>query len=271
MRICAILPPDGRALPGATDEALALDRGYLGVEIEHGLADGPRGLESLAARFDALHIAAHARVNDESPWNSGFNLEDGATRRLSQDESQPDSLSVDVLSHRILSSEDSIVVASTFREDHWLRAWQIARSSLPVEMAVLAGCETAGGRATSGEGVLGLTAAFSSAGVPIVVSSLWPIDDRSTSRVMTAFYSHLASGAPVAEAMRRAQLDVRGPGDGIHPFYWAGFTVVGDGTRVLRLQPARSLRPRTATFLLAAVLMAAAVVLWRRTAGVRAA
>ena len=101
-------------------------------------------------------------------------------------------------------------------------------------MSVLAGCETAGGRATNGEGVLGLTSAFLSAGVPVVVSSRWPVDDGATAVLMKHFYDRLAAGRTVASALREAQMAVRKNPRTSHPFYWAGFAVVGDGTRVVR-------------------------------------
>jgi hypothetical protein len=100
-------------------------------------------------------------------------------------------------------------------------------------MAVLAGCETAAGRATNGEGVLGLTSAFLSAGVPVVVSSRWAVDDKVTATLMGHFYDGLARGETVASALRAAQLAVRANRRTSHPFYWAGFAVVGDGSRVL--------------------------------------
>jgi len=98
---------------------------------------------------------------------------------------------------------------------------------------VLAGCETAGGRSTNGEGVLGLTSAFLSAGVPVVVSSRWAVDDHVTAALMSRFYEGLAAGESVAAALRGAQLAVRSDRRTSHPFYWAGFAVVGDGTRVI--------------------------------------
>jgi tetratricopeptide (TPR) repeat protein len=274
-RILVIVPPEGVELPGAMEEAHAVERAYEGVEVARGLGDGPRGLTEFALRFDVLHIAAHARVNDESPWNSGFDFAKSRGAETGRGEpavreSPPDTPGGGTAGVRILSREDSIVVASTFREDQWLRAWQIARLSLPLEMAVLAGCETAGGRATSGEGVLGLTAAFASAGVPVVVSSLWPIDDRSTARVMEVFYQHLASGLPVADALRRAQLDVRGRDGALHPFYWAGFSVVGDGTAVIQLKPSGRFRFLLFAGIVAgAVAMAAGMLATRRKRGRR--
>ena len=190
-------------LSGAHYEVRALERRYANVMQVHADAGVLDTLSSHARAGSILHIAAHARVYDESPWQSGFVF----TRELS----------------------DTIGAGPAGT----LRAWEIARAHLPYDMSVLAGCETAGGRATNGEGVLGLTSAFLSAGVPLVVSSRWPVDDRATAVLMEQFYDRLAAGEPVSSALRGAQLAVRANPRTSHPFYWAGFAVVGDGTRVI--------------------------------------
>jgi hypothetical protein len=165
----------------------------------------------------------------------------------------------------ILPAADSMLVAQTFRADPYVRAWQIAQLDLPAKLAVLSACETAGGRATSGEGTLGITAAFLSAGVPVVVSSLWPIDDRVTAVVMRSFYHHLALGEPVATALRLAQLDMSRSRKHSHPFFWAGFTVVGDGSMVIDIEERGSrLKPAFVAALAAVVLVAVAAVIRRR-------
>jgi CHAT domain-containing protein len=49
---------------------------------------------------------------------------------------------------------------------------------------------------------------------------------------MGFFYEHLAAGLEVSEALRQAQLDfTKEFGDRAQPYYWAGFEVIGDGTR----------------------------------------
>src|SRR5262245_44078627 len=174
---------------------------------------------------DVLHIAAHARVVDRSPWQSGFRMADttsaeaatGSRAAGEEEEVEPG----------FLSAEDAVRIARAFPPGPYVRAWQIAQLRLGAELALLSGCETAGGRVTTGEGTLGLTAAFLSAGVPVVVSSLWPIDDRVTRAMMRSFYRRLAGGDPVATALRRAQLEMRRSSRYAHPYFWAGFTVVG--------------------------------------------
>jgi CHAT domain-containing protein/tetratricopeptide (TPR) repeat protein len=200
-------------LAGARHETGQLRRRYANVEIvsaREGILDT---LSQHARPSCILHVAAHARVNDASPWHSGFLL------AAPESDSQAGDLSV---------GQQRAVPDDTF-----LRAWEIARSQLPYDMAVLAGCETAAGRATNGEGVLGLTSAFLSAGVPVVVSSRWPVEDWATAVLMEHFYDGLAAGKPVASALRDAQLEVRSHERTSHPFYWAGFAVVGDGSRVI--------------------------------------
>ena len=193
-------------LAGAQREVKALRSRYQDVDI---VTAAPGVLDTLTRRArpgSILHIAAHARVSDDSPWQSGFLLDAASS-----------------------GAENNVAP----RGETVLRAWEIARAHLRCELAVLAGCETAAGRATTGEGVLGLTSAFLSAGVPVVVSSRWAVDDRVTADLMSHFYDGLASGRTVAAALRGAQLAVRANHRTSHPFYWAGFAVVGDGERVL--------------------------------------
>jgi CHAT domain len=58
-----------------------------------------------------------------------------------------------------------------------------------------------------------------------------------TATLMAHFYDHLARGETVASSLRAAQLAMRADRRTQHPFYWAGFAVVGDGSRVIPLVP----------------------------------
>ena len=101
---------------------------------------------------------------------------------------------------------------------------------------MLSGCESALGRVTVGEGVIGLGGAFLSAGVRTVVASLWPVDDRQVGALMEEFYAGLAEGSTISVALRNAQLSMRARSETQHPFYWAGFVVVGDGNARVPLE-----------------------------------
>jgi CHAT domain-containing protein/Tfp pilus assembly protein PilF len=127
-----------------------------------------------------------------------------------------------------------------------LRAEEIFEHlELDADLVALSACASAIGTESAGEGLLGLTRAFHFAGAREVLSSLWPVADRSTSELMIEFYRHLRTGLPADEALRRAQLAIIAQardGSGIArwldrvrgrdtdsqralPFHWAGFQV----------------------------------------------
>ena len=59
--------------------------------------------------------------------------------------------------------------------------------------------------------------------------SLWSVDDEATTELMIRFYRHLlGDGLAPAEALRKAQLDLRTQARWAAPYYWAGFVVQGD-------------------------------------------
>jgi len=78
-----------------------------------------------------------------------------------------------------------------------------------------------------GEGVIGLSWAFLSAGCPTTVVSQWKTDSRSSSLLMIEFHRQLKSGKSIAEALRQAELKLLNTARYRHPFYWAPFIVVG--------------------------------------------
>ena len=109
---------------------------------------------------------------------------------------------------------------------------------MPVNLVVLSGCHTANGREVPGEGLEGLSRAFFFAGARSVVGSLWSVEDRETSLLMTKFYGNLIrERQSPAGALRRAQLATASAASTSAPYYWAGFTVQGDGARPLQSGP----------------------------------
>ena len=118
-----------------------------------------------------------------------------------------------------------------------------------LELLTLSACETAvpAGVDATGRELAGLAWLARERGARHVLASLWRVSDRSTAALMTDFYRALGRGAGKAEALRAAQLRQirRAPGAGArlrglkavdgaapsampgHPFYWAGFTLLG--------------------------------------------
>lgn len=111
--------------------------------------------------------------------------------------------------------------------DGWLAVPEIAAMDLPTELLVLAGCGTGQVNVTGGGDVFGLISSFLEAGAANLVTSLWPVPDAHTAEHMALFYEALHRGATPAGAMRTAALQVRARHP--HPFYWAGFVLIGAG------------------------------------------
>jgi CHAT domain-containing protein len=100
-------------------------------------------------------------------------------------------------------------------------------------LAVLSACETARGRIGAGEGMIGLSWAMFIAGVPSIVVSQWKIESAGTRDLMVDFHRALLSGKnkpSKADALRQAALKLMRNPQTQHPFYWAGFILVGEGT-----------------------------------------
>jgi CHAT domain-containing protein len=184
-------------LPDAAAEVRAIERFYApGSSVYVGADASETRVKTEARRHRVLHFAAHGILNDASPLYSQLVL------------ARPGAAEAD---------------------DGLLEAWEIMELSLPADLAVLSACETGRGRVSQGEGLVGLSWAFSVAGCPTTVVSQWKVDSRSTSRLMRRFHRDLAAGSPTADALRTAALAVKADPRYAHPFYWAGFVVMGPG------------------------------------------
>jgi CHAT domain-containing protein/Tfp pilus assembly protein PilF len=190
-------------LPEAEQEVKALgqlysverSKVYIGAEASEGRVKAEAG----QARI--LHFATHGTLNNASPMYSYLALAQGDKN-----------------------------------EDGLLEAWELMRMDLHADLAVLSACETARGRYGAGEGVIGLTWALFVAGVPSTVVSQWKVESASTRDLMLNFHRQLRAPAAKAkvkvtkaEALRQAALKVMKNPETSHPFYWAGFVLVGDG------------------------------------------
>lgn len=119
-------------------------------------------------------------------------------------------------------------------EDGLWQAREIRRTRLNADAVVLSACETGTGRLQGEEGIMNLARAFLTAGAKSVVASLWDVDDRSTATLMEDFYEHLAKGESIAMALRSSQLEfIKTYREKASPYLWAGFEVIGDGTRTI--------------------------------------
>ena len=123
----------------------------------------------------------------------------------------------------------SLVDAEGRPRNGFLRAYEVAALDLPAELVVLSACRTGLGREVRGEGLVGLSHSFMSAGASRVVVSLWNVGDESTAVLMERFYRHLLEdGAPPSAALRAAQLSMLRDDEWTLPRSWAAFVFQGD-------------------------------------------
>jgi CHAT domain-containing protein len=173
---------------------------YTGAEAREDL------LKVEAGKYRILHLAAHGVLNDASPMYSHIVLAQGK--------------------------------ADT-KEDGLLETWELLNLDLRGDMVVLSACETARGSVRPGEGMVGLSWGFFVAGSPTTLVSQWKVDSAGTTELMLGFYRHLRASAsppkapksqlpPKAAALREAALKLLSSEHYAHPFYWAGFVLIGD-------------------------------------------
>lgn len=119
----------------------------------------------------------------------------------------------------------AIALAPSGDDSGLLTANEILDLELQAELVVLSACETGRGRIT-GDGVVGLSRAFITAGVPSVVVSLWSVPDDATAQLMISFYENLKEGSDRAQALRQAMLTTMR--ERPNPYDWAAFTLIGE-------------------------------------------
>ena len=206
-------PMNLKPLPYAQQEvgAAASIFGSSSVLLEGDRASESRLAAQGLANFNIIHIAAHGVSDLVEPDRAGLVLAPGGAS-----------------------------------DDGFWQAREIRRSKLAADLVTLSACDTGVGRLQGEEGIMNLARSFLVAGAKSVVASLWEVDDRSTATLMTHFYKHVANGQTVADSLREAQREMLTEfGKDTRPYFWSGFTVIGDGTRKIALQT-RTTKPRAA-------------------------
>ena len=129
---------------------------------------------------------------------------------------------------------------------------QLNLDNPPVDLLVLSACQTAVGDKQAEFGFAGL---FLEVGAKSILASLWDINDLGTTILMTEFYQNLKSNSLKVKALQQTQIamlkgkisfpkgQLRNSQEKIsrlqnilddelinvsHPFYWAGFTLIGN-------------------------------------------
>ncbi|HSD46203.1 MAG TPA: CHAT domain-containing protein, partial [Pyrinomonadaceae bacterium] len=190
-------------LPEAGEEVKTLARLYGAArsKVYVGAEAREDRVKSEAGQARILHFTTHGTLNNASPMYSYLTLAEGGPN-----------------------------------DDGLLEAWELMQLDLKAELAVLSACETARGRIGGGEGVIGFSWAMFIAGVPSIVVSQWKVESAGTRDLMVNFHRSLISPvgpnqtkATKSDALRQAALKLMRNPQTSHPFYWAGFVLVGEG------------------------------------------
>ena len=146
----------------------------------------------------------------------------------------PDYRILHLAMHGIIDEADPLNSALIFsrekdRSDFILRAAEVYGLTLQADMVVLSACNTGNGDLTP-EGVRSLARAFTYAGCPSLVGSLWSAYDDPSREILVSFYRYLKAGEPKDVALQLAKLDYlhHAPPTYKLPEYWSNLVVIGD-------------------------------------------
>lgn len=199
-------------LPAAGDEVAAIAKMYPGAKLFQAASAKKQTLASQLPASSLVHLSTHGIMNPQDSSKSYLVMADGK-----------------------LTIED---------------IWGLPLNG--TSLATLSACDTGLGEILSGDDIVSLENAFIYAGAPSVVSTLWPVADTSTARLMERFYRNLSEGSGKAEALRKAQIAML-KNDGMdntvkergavrlkagsgqppvtswsHPYFWAPFMLRGE-------------------------------------------
>ncbi len=194
--------PDMNSLPYTEKEIDAIDETEFNsvklLKEENATAEK---LFSLADKYDLIHIASHGKINPENPLRSYLKF-----------------------------SERNVKLN------------EILFLKLKAKLILITACETGLSESKfevypSGPDIISFPRAFITAGASSVISPLWLVEDKSTSELITLFYKYLLiyrdKNIPniYALALNSAQREFvsvsRKTKIKNHPFYWAGFYLMG--------------------------------------------
>lgn len=205
-----------------------------------------------ALPFVARELRAVGAIGKAGSVPSHTYLDGGFTAAALERALQRNSM-VHIASHFVLRpgrDDGSYLVLGKGQQLSLAELAQARFSFTGLDLLTLSACETAvpAGVDATGRELAGLAWLARERGARHVLASLWRVSDRSTATLMADFYRALERGAGKPEALRAAQLrqirrvapssnaQARGlkaidapaaaPSHG-HPYYWAGFTLLG--------------------------------------------
>ena len=111
--------------------------------------------------------------------------------------------------------------------DGYLRMTEVMGLNMNADIVALTACQTGLGKRTAGEGTMGMGRAFQDAGARSVLMTLWSVSEVTSVKLVRSFFQHMKEGKSKLEALYLARQEIRKRGFD-HPFFWAGFILVGE-------------------------------------------
>jgi CHAT domain-containing protein/Tfp pilus assembly protein PilF len=186
-------------LPGVQREVAQISK-IIKTRIFKGAEATEENFRKNVEKYDILHLAMHAFINDSLPAFSSLAFVQKETD--------------DPTKNGLLNTAD------------------IYNFKLNAKLTVLSACNTGTGQLKKGEGIMSLARGFLYAGCPSIIMSLWEVEDESGTQIMTSFYKNIKKGKTKDESLRLAKLEYLESVNSrrAHPHYWLGFVSIGDNS-----------------------------------------
>ena len=156
--------------------------------------------KSQIANYGIVHLATHAIFDDENPEYSYLAF-------------TPDG-----------------------KQNNLLYVSDLYNLSLHANLVTLSACETGIGDLKRGEGFMSLTRGFFYSGASSIASTLWKVNDASSTQLMNSFYKNLAHGNSKDMALQKSKINFLTANKEnalSHPYYWSGFVISGNTEAVV--------------------------------------
>ncbi len=183
-----------RPIPGATDEVNLITRIYRGSKFM-GSKASIRHFEQQLKGHNIMHLAMHSLISGDDPMDSKLVFSPGIA--------------------------DSTGV---------LEAQDIYNLQTSSPLIALSSCNSGMGSQLAGEGIMSLSRAFTFAGAKSTLMTLWAVNDKTASTLVSSFYLNLKQGLPKDEALSKAKNDFLQNASPLHahPYYWANYVITGN-------------------------------------------
>ena len=199
---------DSSAVQEEQAKLIATTYGSAKSLLQTGAQASEERVKSDLSRASILHFSGPAVLDDASPMSSFIALST-ATNAPSPATTQP---------------------APATKQDGFLQSREVMDLQSSAELVVAAATQPSA--AFTGDAAVGFSWSWFVAGTRATLVSRWPVESPALSTLMTGFYSSLkpATRSPVSKsrALQQSMLTLRRSPTHQHPYYWAGFALIGD-------------------------------------------